>query len=97
MEQNVFPFECNCKVRLREDKLFELTILGVPHPFDLEGTIGVITTGRTIGEAFFNMGHHLMLSFEELAPGFLDWVTVDEPYLGPVELLRYPNRLQSQQ
>lgn len=93
MEQNVFPFECNFKVRIREDKLFELTMLGLPHPTDPEGSIGVVTTGRTLGEAFFNMGHQLTLSFEEAAPGFLDWAIVDEPYFGPAELLRYPERI----
>jgi len=94
MEQKLFPFECKCSVKLRKAGLFELNIKGLPHPTDPEGTHSMMTTGRTLGEAFFNMGHHLTLSFEELAPGLLDWAVCDEPRPELIEKLRFPNWLQ---
>ncbi len=80
MKEEFFPFTCDCKIEVSKFGNFNLTLKHMPHPTDDSGANTVITTGRTLGEAFFNMGHRLMLLFESQAPGFLDSVVAEILY-----------------
>jgi len=78
--KNIFPFKCNCEVKVNKFGHFELTLRNLPHPTEEGGTNIITTNGRTLGEAFFNMGHHSMLLFEEQFPGLLDSVVAEVLY-----------------
>ena len=72
MKETVFPFTCKCVVKINEFNNYELELKNLPNPAGETETHTIITTGRTLGEAFFNMGHYSMLSFEKLFPGLLN-------------------------
>lgn len=74
-----FPIECKCNIRINKFGSYELILNNLPHPSE-GGAHSITTTGRTLGEAFFNMGHYSMLSFEELFPGFLDEAVAEVLY-----------------
>lgn len=80
MNNVVFPIECSCSIKVTARGNFELRLNNLPHPVDEKSHNTVVATGSSLGTAFFNMGHHLMLLFEKQAPGFLDSVVADVLY-----------------
>ena len=80
MKEAFFPFTRDCKIEVSKFGNFNLTLKHMPHPAGNGEVTTVTTTGRTLGEAFFNMGHRLMILFESQAPGFLDSVVAEILY-----------------
>jgi len=81
MKETVFPFKCDCNIEINKFGHFELTLSDLPHPTEESGTNNITVSGRTLGEAFFNMGHYSMLLLEEQFPGLLDSVVAEALHL----------------